>query len=173
MRRMLAVLSSVFIVAFAGMAVSASPAFAGTGAQDCTGTVPIACLNAWNGGPWVDVYTQTGAVNNDFTIGQGSGPNFVTLRFTGTHNSWYGMCIGDAYNNQGDDRASLDPCPSGGNSGGWGVNFTVQNCTTVYGNGLAFKDYHLGGYLYPTSLSNGANWKLDGSFTCLNYYPPA
>jgi hypothetical protein len=176
MSRILAVIGTAIALVIGGLAAFAAPAFAGTGNQYFIETTPFSYANAWNGGPWIEVYNNT-AVNNDFTAGQVNG--YYYIEDTGTHNSWYGMCMGDAYNNPSNLQVSLDPCPTPGHSGGWGTHFTVGLCTLPGGlHGLDFKNNHTGYYLEPEGSSNGTKFDLLGSVhsqdpTCFNISLPA
>jgi hypothetical protein len=128
-----------------------------------------ACLNAWNGGPFVNVYTHRGVANNYFEVLQENNDDDI-IKATGTSNArWNGQCIGDAYNNSNlqaiNYETSLDPCGSG-----WGTYFTEYSCT---GGGTAFKDVHSGKFLAPGNFSNGANFTLNGptpSSGCFTIY---
>ena len=63
------------------------------------------CLNAWNGGPWIQAYPQP-AKNNDFSVvPSGSGHYEIARGISGS-------CAGDAYNNSTNREVSLDNCPS-------------------------------------------------------------
>jgi hypothetical protein len=128
-----------------------------TDSQICDGS---ACLNAWNGGPFIYVYTAYGAEPDDeFGIHTLSNGN-VYIEFTGG-GSWNKHCVGDAYNDPDYVTTSLDACPTNSNSGGWGTNFTESACGNE--GGIAFKDIHGKGYLYPLSDSNGESFYLNGS----------
>ena len=101
--------SQVSGVETASYAESDNPGFCGDNGYQC--------LNAWGGGPWVDVYTG-GVDNNDsnwefsvypWTGLQGSNP--VQIDFDGaTTGPWSDSCVGDAYNESGYADTSLDPC---------------------------------------------------------------
>jgi hypothetical protein len=138
-----------------------------------------ACLNAWAGGPFVNVENDAG--NNDandlFAVMPGSSGN-VVLQFDGV-GPWGGKCIGDAYNEYSDARVSLDTCGGGGLSAGWGTQFkeVYVGATGPQGDcqdgGYAFKNNRWGGYLtpeYPVFPANGTPFylntpKIEGCFT--------
>jgi hypothetical protein len=134
-----------------------------SGDQECFINGGYACLNAWNGGPWVNVYTGgPNTPNNDFTvISSQSNGIYVEIEDTGA-NTWSGQCIGDAYNESGQADTSLDPCGFSGPAG-WGTNFTYTygppNCPS---GEIAFKNNHWGGWLGPPN-----NW-VNGSHFYLN-----
>src|SRR5580692_3229827 len=135
-----------------GHALAINPAI-----QICAGNSPTGniCLNAWNRGPWVNVYTNMGAVPNDeFSINSLNNGN-TYIEFVGG-GSWSGQCIGDSNNDPNQDYTSLDQCPTNSNSGGWGTNFKEITCGE--GDSFAFKNNHWGGYLWPTGNSNGKNF---------------
>jgi hypothetical protein len=134
-----------------------------------------ACLNAWSGGPWVKVYSDRGTTHNNFTLGFDSTLQVWYIKYSGGGN-WNNKCIGDAYNDPQNPLASLDSCPSGSNSGGWGTHFNESPCDG--GAGVAFYDIREKGYLSPAlygSGANGANFILDGGtpVACYHIYPPA
>lgn len=126
------------------------------------------CLNAWNGGPFVNVETTNDSriQNNRFQIRIENNGN-VELQFVGG-GAWNGQCIGDAYNKSGRADTSLDPCGdiTNGNNSGWGTQLQEQTwgpggpCLT---NQVAFFDWHWKGYLGPKSASapNGSPWYLN------------
>ncbi len=164
------IIGAGYIVVNGHSAKGTSHAAAGYGNQLCTTYHnTLTCLNAWNGGPWVDVYSHLGTGNNDFSIGAANG--YWHIADTGNGNiSWIGKCIGSAYNDPNGDEASLDPCPYSGYSGGWGTNFIRYNCS----GGYEFKDVHSGKYLFPNGWANGANFDLYGSSAfCFRLYSPA
>jgi hypothetical protein len=123
-----------------------------------------ACLNAWGGGPWVNVWKGNASLAGNFlfrTITNSSG--YTELEFVGG-GSWNGYCIGDAYNDSGHADTSLDPCGSSGQAAGWGTSFTEAQCDN--GTGLTFHNVHWNDYLGPP-----ANW-VNGSHFYLNKPTP-
>ena len=60
--------------------------------------------------------------NGDFIWDHGLALPAQYLFFSNQGSSWYGQCIGDAFNDPNDARASLNPCPgvNGGNGNGDG-----------------------------------------------------
>ena len=168
MKRLLLVLGAVLLA----FGLGAVPAYAGTGNQFCTTSPAVACFNAWNGGPYVNVYTARGTAHNDFTLGYDSTLGVYYLEYTGG-GAWNGQCIGDASNDSGNYQTSLDPCPSGSNSGGWGTHFSANGgCAN---GGLGFKNIHWNGYIWPVNYSNGSPFFLNGGNTefCYVSYPAA
>jgi hypothetical protein len=128
------------------------------------------CLNAWGGGPWVDVYTggdETGDTHQHFMVIDENGDRNGTaeIMFTGS-GSWNGQCIGDAYNKSGYADTSLDPCARPGQSAGWGTQMTWGTSGCPSGTAW-FHDNHWNGYLAPGN-GNGSHWYLnDQTKTCL------
>lgn len=114
------------------------------------------CLNAWNGGPWVNDYTggNPAAVGNNYFNDLCITGHPCPIQFTGG-GAWNGYCIGDAYNDPGHADASLDPCGSG-----WGTNFNEISCGG--GIGVEFYNLHWKGYLGPPDGAvNGSHWYLN------------
>jgi hypothetical protein len=138
---------------------------------DAQGT--FACLNAWNGGPWVRVYEHTGTRNNNFEAIQEPGNGYWYIEFIGG-GSWNGKCVGDAYNNVGRADASLDTCPGGSGSAGWGTNFNLVS-NPPGGGQFALYDIHWQGWLCPSNnYSNGSPFYLNDSYECgFTTYPSA
>jgi len=149
----------------ASASASASPsASASASASASTSTVfgneyclTYDCLNSWNGGPWVNVYTggADGTPNNYFTVLCNTTTGNCTIEDTGG-NAWAGHCIGDAYNDPNNASTSLDVCGSG-----WGTNFkyVTSGCGPI---GVAFYNNHWKGYLGPPSGAvNGSHWYLN------------
>ena len=123
------------------------------------------CLNAWNGGPYVNVYTggdETRDTNQHFMVIDENGDQNGTaeIMFTGS-SSWNGQCIGDASNNSGNADVSLDACARPGQSAGWGTQFTWGTSGCPSGTAW-FHDNHWNGYLGPPDNAvNGSHWYLN------------
>lgn len=120
-----------------------------------------ACLNAWYGGPEVNVENTMGSVPNDeFSVNYlNNGNGYVEFVGGGNYN---GMCIGDFENNSGLADTGLDQCPTNSNSGGWGTNFKISPCSS--GEGTQFKNNHWGGgWLAPGGFGNGTSFYLNHS----------
>jgi hypothetical protein len=120
------------------------------------------CLNSWNGGPWVDVYTggPDGTPNNYFTVFCDTATGNCFIEDTGG-NSWDGKCIGDAYNESGQAATSLDGCGNGSGNGGWGTNFKLITTGCPFAT-AAFYNVHWKGYLGPPSGAvNGSHFYLN------------
>lgn len=130
----------------------------GSGDQFCANS-NTSCLNAWNGGPYVNAYQQGVIANNYFTIYYGSG--WIGLQFTGNSNSPYDYeCISDYGNSSTDARAGLyGDCAAG--SIAWGAKFTAYSCDN--GQGTAFKNQHWNGWLAPSASGNGAPFYLNSA----------
>jgi hypothetical protein len=147
-----------------GIAPITGTAFSST--QWCGPNSGNDCLNAWGGGPYVNVYTggpETGDTNQHFmlideTSSGYMGPSQIAFNGDG---SWSGECIGDANNNSGLADVSLDPCALPGQTAGWGTQMTwgTSGCPT----GEAwFHDNHWNGYLGPPAGAvNGSHWYLN------------
>ncbi len=153
--------SAIVLIAGFSMTFGSSTAHALVlGNEYCIGTE---CLNAWNGGPYVNVENGFPLTNNYFTAANDTASGSWYIEDTdGGH--WDGNCIGDWYNSPDYSNSSLDPCPSETSGGGWGTNWSYHSCDD--GNGVAFKNNHTGGYLYPTGSANGDAFNNDGPYTC-------
>jgi hypothetical protein len=154
MRKILYILAALF--AAAGLAIPAAAAHAQGSEQFCIESADW-CLDAWNGGPQVNVYNSNGGANTVFSEIGNSNPAYVNMEFTG--NGVDGGCIGDLGNNSSVARAGLvGGC---GTSGiGWGGNFGVQFCAA--NTGVEFYDVHWGGWLGPqNSNGNGTAFYLN------------
>ena len=123
------------------------------------------CLNAWGGGPYVNVYTG-GPENRDthdhFMVidenGDQNGP--AEIMYTGS-GSWFGRCIGDASNDSTLADVSLDACARPGQSAGWGTQFTWGTSGCPSGEAW-FHDNHWNGYLGPPAGAvSGSHWYLN------------
>lgn len=133
----------------------------GSGNQWAYSTNPWGLINAWNAGPWVRNYygglpTST---NDDFTDITLTPTINHALMFSGL-GDWAGWCIGDAFNDPNDARASLGKCGHNGIGENWGVDMTTgsSGCSAGW---QWFRDVHWGGYLGPASNSNGAQMYLN------------
>lgn len=131
-----------------------SPQFPGTGTQNqyCTNGY---CLNAWNGGPYVNAYTS-GVANNNFLAFYNSYTGYYNIEYTG-NGPYSDECVSDYGNSSGDARAGLTGyCQA--DQIAWGANFQRYSC----GDGeYAFKNVHWGGWLGPQSSSDGAGFYLN------------
>jgi hypothetical protein len=130
--------------------------------QYCYGS---ACLNAWNGGPTVKIYSP-GVANNYFYIylylNYGNGNEAYSLEATIIGGAYNGYCIGDDGNSPGNASVGLVPCWNAiGGTGGWGINFKIDNADCPLGE-MAFYNIHWRGYIDPpNSYSNGTEWYLN------------
>lgn len=119
------------------------------------------CLNAWNGGPYVNVYTP--GVQNDLFGQVTDSDGYSALSFVGDDykDPYDYTCVSDYGNSPTDARAGLTGnCVQG--QVAWGANFTTQTCNAgSLGQGMAYKNVHWGGYLGPASESNGAAFYLN------------
>ncbi len=140
---------------------SASAHAAASGVEYCNNGTE--CLNAWNGGPYVNVENGFPLTNNYFEASNDTASGSWFIEDTdGGH--WDGSCIGDWYNSPDYSNSSLDPCPSETSSGGWGTNWSYHSCDS--NNGVAFQNNHYGGWLSPTGSANGDPFNNDGPYTC-------
>lgn len=152
---------------------SAANPLTGQWCWDSTGNGGWVCLNAWNGGPQVNVSTNANTRNNDFAlIVNSSGYN--ELQFVGGGN-YSGYCIGDLNNQSGQASAGLVPCGNDGvNQAGWGTSLqgTQNGC---FAGQAAFKDVHWKGWIGPPSgWSNGSHFYLNKpGFFCFDELDPA
>ena len=122
-----------------------------------------ACLNAWGGGPFVNVYSggpETRDTHADFVLLDNQATGYYELAYVGSQGD-SGGCIGDAYNNTNDADVSLDACgTASGNQGfgtnmDWGTNGCPSGEVWVY-------DYHWNGYLGPpNNYVNGSHFYLN------------
>ena len=170
MARGVALLCTMLTLAFGGsMALRTGAASASVNTQIsfqyCHGN---ACLNAWNGGPAIKVYSP-GAANNDFYVylylNYENGNEAYSLEATidgPIGGSYNGYCIGDAGNSSRNASAGLVPCWNAiGGTGGLGISFKIDNTDCPLGE-MALYNIHWRGYLGPPSgYSNGADWYLN------------
>jgi hypothetical protein len=157
MRKILIALTVLF--AAAGLALPAAAAHAQSGLQFCD-TGPGDALNAWSGGPQINVYGCNYVDNNFFTVIQNaSNSNYWNIEDTG--GGFYdGYCIGDLGNSPSVTRAGLvGGC--GGQTIGWGGNFGDRLCDN--NNGLEFYNVHHNGWLVPNGNNAGDQFDLNGA----------
>jgi hypothetical protein len=159
--RILAILGVLTLAMGFGIA-SGGAAFASTPNQYCTQF--DACLNAWNGGPYVNAYHEN-VINNNFYVFKNS-QGYWNIEYVGDGN-YKNQCIGDYGNGSGDARAGLyGDCASGVIA--YGANFRLATCPD--GLGYAFEDVHwTDGWLTPNSNSAGSPFYLN-SATVTCYY---
>lgn len=166
-RRLAVIAAATAALGFPAVAVAAATpaqAIVNIGNNWCLGT-SSSCMNAWSGGPWVKLYTGGDTANGDFTWDHGIALPAQYLVLTNYGSPWANRCIGDANNDAGDARASLDVCPgTGGGSGsgdGWGTHIVRHDevCNSGY---TAFKDTHWNGWIGPSgNLGNGDQFYLN------------
>jgi len=147
--------------------------------QYCGPNLGSDCLNAWSGGPYVNVYTggdENTDTNQHFIVlgevdSNGDETGDVQIMFVGTGSSWFGQCIGDASNNSGLADTSLDGCALPGQTAGWGTQFTWGTSGCPAGT-VWFHDNHWNGYLGPVANPvNGSHWYLNKpSPVCLDIW---
>ncbi len=178
MKHFKAIILSIALVLGAGglaTAFTATPAFAsGSGEQFCgvSGTTWF-CLNAWGGGPSVNVYTGgPNTSNNDFTAYR-TPQGHIELEFTGGGGDT-GLCIGDYGNNPNNARTGLVECPTSG-AGGWGTQLQLQTAQGCVANTVVIYDYHDNAYIgAPNGFQNGSPFYLNTqSSQCFYTYNPS
>jgi hypothetical protein len=164
----LSMLVAVAIIAFAGDKLTRDSS-AASGNQYCTTGLGVECLNAWGGGPWVYTYGSRATSNDDFVVHYDSSIGHSYIQYTGG-GKWNNQCIGDSHNSPIENATSLDPCPNGSNTGGWGTNFNTSPCSNS--TGYYFYNVHNKGYLAPALYnSNGAEFLLGNSTpVCFKIY---
>jgi hypothetical protein len=173
------IVGTAIVLSAAGLAasavMSAVPASAnGTGNQWCYEFSGQACLNAWNGGPYVKVYESKGVVNNDFTLIWNNNGQGWDLEFTGG-GAWNGRCIGDEGNDPGNASTSLDACGFSGGEG-WGTLFDIDSSCS--GGAYCFKNRHWSNANYtaylgpPSNWGNGSPWYLNTPTRNFMYFSP-
>ena len=166
MRSRITTLLAACLLAIAfGSFLTANSASAATGPALCAGTSELYCLNAWNAGPYVNVYPR-GYANDNFGFSTLSG-GITIIQFFGSGH-YFGDCVGDYNNNKYDARAGLwSNCFNG--QGAWGVAFKLY--TDCPNNEFAFKNNHWGGWLAPANDTNGAPFYLNSPVkTCYSLY---
>jgi hypothetical protein len=176
----MSVRSRIFKVAAAAIVIGGSalwmvnPAFAsGSGEQWCgyLNNNPL-CLNAWGGGPNVNIYEHLGTSNNDFTAYRTTN-GYYELEFTGGGGDT-GLCVGDAANNPNNANTGLDNCPNSGNAG-WGTYMQLEGGGGCPDGTYIFHDNHWNGYLGPPSNPvQGEPFYLNNyNYECFYTYDPA
>jgi len=150
-----------------------------TSTQYCGPNFGSDCLNAWGGGPYVNVYTggdENSDTNQHFMVinevdQNGNQTGTAEIMFAGSGSSWFGQCIGDASNNSGLADVSLDACAIPGQTAGWGTQFTWGTSGCPSGT-VWFHDNHWNGYLGPPDNPvNGSHWYLNKpSKVCLDIW---
>lgn len=162
------------IIAMMALSVAASVIFGvkayanGTGNQYAYCNPGCAFVNAWGGGPWVNVYLGGQTVNNDFTLVYNNNTGYYNIEDTdgGPYN---GYCVADANNSSGDARTALNACGTA-----WGSNFIIGNLGC--GSGYEwFYNTHWGGYLSPANnYVNGSHFYLNNpNINCFRVYGAA
>lgn len=150
-----------------------------TSTQYCGPNFGSDCLNAWGGGPYVNVYTggdENSDTNQHFMVindvdQNGDQTGNAQIMFVGSGSSWFGQCIGDASNNSGLADVSLDGCARPGQNPGWGTQFTWGTSGCPSGT-VWFHNNHWNGYLGPPDNPvNGSHWYLNKpSKVCLDIW---
>jgi len=145
------------------LATGTTEALAATSYQYCDvvdGDTP-ACLNAWGGGPYVNVETTVNSENQNSQFQVLTEPNsYYQIEFVGNGSS--GSCVGDAGNVPGNADTGLVPCDTH-TGAGWGSVFReTANACNGNPNLIAFYNLHWGGYLgMPAGYVNGSHFYLN------------
>jgi hypothetical protein len=164
-RIFLILLATILLPIGVTLGVGIPAAYAQTGNTYCADIEPGAeCLNAWGGGPEVNVYNGVSADYNLFEIySENSGAVQIIDSDGGPYD---GACIGDYGNSSTDARAGLDPCGARNGSGaGWGTIMQEETAECPSGS-VAFHDNHWGGYLSYDGTSNGDPFYVNSEETC-------
>jgi len=146
------------------LATGTTEASAATPYQYCDTLDPsgvIACLNAWGGGPYVNVEEsndQNIQNNRFYAIPEANGNYQIQFLGGGIYN---GYCIGDAGDVSGNADTGLVVCNTH-TGAGWGTLFK-DHSSLCPGSGLrAFYNNHWGGYLGPVGgYVNGSHFYLN------------
>jgi hypothetical protein len=129
----------------------------------CYNNGGYACLNAWGGGPFVNVYrdgVESTDTHQDFAIIYNEATGYYELAYAGSEGD-SGQCIGDSNNNPNLADAGLVPCGTASGNQGWGTNMTwgTSGCPA---HEAWFYDYHWNGYLGPPdNYVNGSHFFLN------------
>jgi hypothetical protein len=177
MKRVLWRLTPVFLVLALGLTAGSAGAVTNIGNNWCIGNSSD-CVNAWGGGPQVNVYTGGTTANGDFLATTDSNDTANYMLFTNIGAPYYDDCIGDNGNSQTSARAALVGCPGalGGNTAGdgWGthmVPYVAPYCASGY---TAWYDVHWQDWLGPVAgYGNGSAFYLNKQTPyCFRTYPP-
>ena len=122
-----------------------------------------ACLNAWGGGPYVNVYRdgpETSDTHQDFVILDNEATGYYELAYVGS-GGYSGECIGDYNNNSGLADTGLVACGTASGNQGWGTNMDWGTNGCPSGEAWVY-DYHWNGYLGPpNNYVNGSHFYLN------------
>lgn len=154
-----ALVGAILLPVGAVLATGTTEASASTGSQYCDLVDPSnipACLNAWGGGPFVNVetsFTSNPPLQNNLFQVLNEGGGIYQIQFVGN-----GMCVGDAGNLPGNADTGLVVCNTH-TGAGWGTLFNEKNtCGALY----VFYNLHWGGYLGPPAgYVNGSHFYLN------------
>ena len=156
--RIIAMLAACLLTISLGSIVIANPSYAATEYEYCATN---ACLNAWNGGPEINVYPLSqGIANSHFIAVTNTISGYTNIQFVGNSNSSYNDdCIGDLGNSSTDARAGLySNCEAG--TVAWGANF-VETSQFCPGSEVSFYNVHWQAYLGPADLTTGDAFYLN------------
>jgi hypothetical protein len=161
--RLGALVGAILLPIGAVLAIGGPEASAASAQQFCyydAGGHP-ACLNAWGGGPYVNVEESNDPriQNNRFyVIPEANGNYQIQFLGGGIYN---GYCIGDAGNVSGNADTGLVPCNTH-TGAGWGTLFK-DHSNLCPGVGLhAYYNNHWSGYIGPVGgYVNGSHFYLN------------
>jgi hypothetical protein len=160
-----AMVGAILLPIGAVLATGATEASAATVSQYCDILDgPTACLNAWGGGPYVNVEESNDPriQNNRFQVLPEANGNFQ-IQFLGG-GQYNGYCIGDEGNVSGNATAGLVVCNTH-TGAGWGTIFRDRSnlCPGYPGSDEhAYYNSHWGGYIGPVGgYVNGSHFYLN------------
>jgi hypothetical protein len=152
-----------------GIVASGAACLAGVGPailqyqEWCYNNGGYACLNAWGGGPFVNVYRdgpETSDTHADFIIFDNEATGYYELAYVGSEGD-SGECIGDSDNNSTLADAGLVACGTASGNQGFGTNMDWGTNGCPSGEAW-FYDYHWNGYLGPpNNYVNGSHFYLN------------
>lgn len=168
-----AMVGAILLPIGAVLATGATEALAATPYQYCELGASLACLNAWGGGPYVNVETTSGLTiqNNRFEVFPVGNGNYQILFVGG--GAYNGYCIGDAGNVPGNADTGLVVCNTH-TAAGWGTIFRDRSNLCTGGSGFsAYYNSHWKGYLGPPAgYVNGSHFYLNKpNLVCFAYLP--
>jgi hypothetical protein len=161
-----ALVGAILLPIGAVLVTGTTEAWAATPYQYCTAgpDANLACLNAWGGGPYVNVEESNNPniQNNRFQV-LPEANGYYQIQFVGG-GQYNNYCIGDAGNVPGNADTGLVVCNTIAGGAGWGTLFRDRSnlCgSTGYGP-FAYYNSHWKGYLGPVDgFVNGSHFYLN------------
>jgi hypothetical protein len=169
------VVVAAFLATGAVLAMSASPAYAYPQSLswcnpdfDTSGTAD--CINEWGYGTSAKLYVSSSYQYSDWFSLIDAGSGYSALEITSGSGPYSGECLGDYGNSSSNASGGFDTCPGSGTAG-WGTLLTATSCTDGTEYGYYLYDHRWGGYVTPSTFTNGAKIYLNSQTpTCwLNY----